>query len=228
MINDHSSGQVRFYQIHLGGDRNFCYLLGDAESGEAAAVDPGFEPEQLHTLAVERGLAIRHILVTHGHSDHVGGARTLQALTAAELHAGAGENVGGARPLSDGQEISLGGEVVRALATPGHSPDHYCFLFAGRLVSGDLLFCGKIGGTGAYFPGSSAEREYASLARILELPDETLVFPGHDYYGGEGTRRHSTIGHEREHNPFLTVADFEAFCDLKDNWPAYKKEHGIR
>jgi len=62
----------------------------------------------------------------------------------------------------------------------------------------------------------------------MQLPAETLVFPGHDYYGGEGQRPHSTIGFEKAHNPFLTAADFESFCHLKDNWAEYKKEHDIR
>jgi hydroxyacylglutathione hydrolase len=228
LIHDHSDATTIFLQIHLGGDRNFCYLLGDRASGEAAAVDPGFEPEQLAGIAADHGLAIKHILITHGHSDHTAGAGKLAALTGASLHAGPADQVENARSLADGQQILLGDQAVTSLHTPGHSPGHYCYLFAGRLITGDLLFCGKVGGTGSYFPGSSAEQEHLSLQKILQLPDETGVFPGHDYYGGEGTMPSSTIGHERRHNPFLTAPDFAAFCHLKDNWAAYKKEHGIR
>lgn len=228
MIHDHGAGDIRFLQIHLGGDRNFCYLLGDGRSGAAAAVDPGFEPDRLAAIARESGLRIEHILITHGHGDHVGGAARLVELTGAVLHAGAQEGVLGARPLADGQVLPLGGLQVEALHTPGHSPGHHCFLFAGRLVTGDLLFCGKVGGTGSHFPGSSSRQEHASLLKILQLPDEVGVFPGHDYHGGDGARPCSTIGHERRHNPFLTAPDFAAFQHLKDNWAAYKKEHGIR
>ena len=85
-----------------------------------------------------------------------------------------------------------------------------------------------MGGTGDYFPGSSAEAQWDSLGRVLELPDETRVFPGHDYYGGRGLRPHSTIGIERTENPFLLCADFEAFMTLKETWAAYKAAHGIR
>lgn len=228
MILDHSDSKVRFLQIHLGGDRNFCYLLADAAGGAAAAIDPGFEPDRLQEIALENGMKIQDILITHGHGDHIGGAERLVEQTGARLWAGPEDNVPGAADLSDGQEIPLGGLTVTALQTPGHSPGHFCFLLEGHLVTGDLLFCGKVGGTGSYFPGSSAEQEHESLAKLMKLPDETGVFPGHDYYGGEGVMPHSTIGFERMNNPFLTASDFAAFCHLKENWAVYKKEHGIR
>ena len=228
MIHDHSAPHLRFLQIHLGGDRNFCYLLGDPDSGDAAAVDPGFEPEKFLEIAETEGLTITEILFTHGHPDHTGGAAALPALTGARMRGGAEDLITGAEALEDGQVILLGDLEITALATPGHSPGHFCFLCEGRLVTGDILFCGKVGGTGTYFKGSSARQEYDSLHGLMKLPDETLVFPGHDYYGGEGQRPHSTIGFEKTSNPFLTAPDFAAFCHLKDNWADYKKEHGIR
>lgn len=228
MTNDLSRGRVICHQIHLGGDRNFCYLWGDAESGAAAAVDPGHEPAALHRLAVQAGLDIRRILVTHGHGDHVGGAAELARLTGAAVHAGAGAGVAGAKPVGDLELLAVGGLQVQALETPGHAPGHFCYLCEGFLASGDLLFCGKIGGTGPYFPGSSAEQEFQSLQKLRQLPLSTIVLPGHDYYGGPGDRPHSTIGHEITHNPFLTVGSLAEFCHLKDNWAAYKKEHHLR
>ncbi len=225
MTTDHSTPELIFQQIHLGGDRNFCYLIGDVESGQAAAIDPGFDAAGFHELALKMNLKISHILITHEHKDHLEQAPDLAKLTGACICAG---QVSGAEKLADGQEIKLGKTIVTALATPGHSPGHFCFLCDGRLITGDLLFCGKIGGTGSYFPGSSAVEQYASLKKIMQLPDSTFVFPGHDYYGGEGSMPHSTVGFEKANNPFLTAVDLAAFCYLKENWAAYKEEHGIR
>jgi glyoxylase-like metal-dependent hydrolase (beta-lactamase superfamily II) len=226
--NDLSNERIRCYQLHLGGDRNFCYLLGDPTTNRAAAVDPGFEPEAFHATACELGLDIHVILVTHGHPDHTGGCRRLAELAGARVRAGAADAVPGAFPVADGQVLEVGELAIECLETPGHSPGHFCYLCEDRLVTGDLLFCGKVGGTGDYFPGSSAEQEWDSLQRLMQLPPDTLVLPGHDYYGGEGEMPHSTIGFESVNNPFLTAGDFAAFQHLKDNWAAYKKEHGIR
>ncbi len=228
MRNDHSRDGLIFRQLHLGGDRNFCYLLGDPATGEAAAFDPGFDAEGLHRSAQEHELTIKTILLTHGHTDHMAQAARLVELTGARLLAGAADQVPGAQDLADNAELAVGNLTLYALHTPGHTPGHFCYLCQEYLVTGDLLFCGKVGGTGSHFPGSSATQEYESLAKLMELPPETRVFPGHDYYGGDGTSQHSTIGFELANNPFLNTGGFRAFCHLKDNWAAYKEEHGIR
>jgi hydroxyacylglutathione hydrolase len=215
-------------QLHLGGDRNFGYLCADLPSGTAAAVDPGFGADLFMEVAFDRKLAIKMILITHAHADHIGQAEKLVKLTQARLYAGEQEYVPGSAAVHDGDQLLLGDQSILALHTPGHSPGHFCFLFDRKLVTGDLLFCGKVGGTGPYFPGSSAEEEWRSLKRITRLPDETLVFPGHDYYGGDGEMPHSSIGYEKQHNPFLLCQDLSSFLHLKDNWAEYKRQHGIR
>jgi glyoxylase-like metal-dependent hydrolase (beta-lactamase superfamily II) len=228
IIHEYSDDRIHFLQLHLGGDRNFCYLLGDRESGSAAAVDPGFGADRFLQAAAERGLEIKKILITHAHTDHTGEAKKLVALTNATLYAGKDEKLPNAMPAMDGDKIDIGHRSILAIHTPGHSPGHFCYLFENRLITGDLLFCGKVGGTGPYFQGSSPEAEWLSLQKLMKMADEIGVFPGHDYYGGDGSMTHSTIGHERHHNPFLLCANLEAFCSLKDNWESYKAEHGIR
>ncbi|MBU0743659.1 MBL fold metallo-hydrolase [bacterium] len=226
IINDLSCGDIVVQQLHLGGDRNFSYIFGDRTGGEAAIVDPGFGPDELAAAVSGTGLELAHILITHGHADHTGGVARLVELTGARVYALPVATGAPARSVAFPDR--LGARSLVALETPGHASDHLCWLYEGFLATGDLLFCGKVGGTGPFFPGSSAAAEWASLHRILELPGDTVVLPGHDYYGGEGEMPHSTLAHERAHNPFLLCPDLEAFEQLKADWAAYKREHGIR
>jgi hydroxyacylglutathione hydrolase len=218
IMYDDSDENTCFLQLHLGGDRNFCYLVGDLKSKEG----------QFAAAAEDRGLKIRMILLTHGHSDHADRAGELARITGAPMYAGKPEKVPNAMPLTDGQRLVLGECPILVYHTPGHTPGHLCYLFKKRLITGDLLFCGKVGGTGRQFPGSSPKKEWDSLQRIMGLPEDVRVFPGHDYYGGQGNMQHSTIGYEKQHNPFLLCESYEAFCHLKDTWDSYKAEHGIR
>jgi len=225
---EYRNDRICFLQMQLGGDRNFCYLLGDFTSGSAAAVDPGFSADKVLEASSARNLKIGVILITHAHSDHMGEAARLRQITGALVYAGPKENVPDAIGLHDGEELLLGKRSILAFHTPGHSQGHLCFLFEKRLLTGDLLFCGKVGGTGTHFPGSSVSEEWESLRRITSLPGEIQVFPGHDYYGGSGEMPYSTIESERLHNPFLLCKNLDEFLHLKNNWEAYKREHGIR
>ncbi|MBN1824848.1 MAG: MBL fold metallo-hydrolase [Candidatus Eisenbacteria bacterium] len=210
-----------FEQLRVGGDRNFAYLVGDRKGGRAIAVDPSFDPEMVLGRAAAHDLTVEAIACTHSHYDHTNGNDAVRAATGAEVWlfgTGAGP---GERGLVDGETILVGELRIRVIHTPGHTPDAVCYLVGGKLLTGDTLFVGKVGGTGF---GEDAREQYDGLhEKLLVLPDETEVWPGHDY----GVRPSSTIGEERRSNPFLLQTDFESFLHLKKNWAEYKRDHGI-
>lgn len=208
----------RFRQVAAGGDRNFSYLL--AEDGEAAAIDP-LDPRPLALLAQTWNVRISWILATHGHPDHCAGIEALRAETGARVAAHAAAALPKDLALRGGERLPLGGNALHILATPGHTPDSICILWRERLLTGDTLFVGKVGGTDLH---SGARAEHESLfGTIARLDPRTEVWPGHDY----GLAPSSSVGRELATNPFLLRPDFAAFLDLKANWAEYKRLHGI-
>ncbi len=209
-----------FEQIRVGGDRNFAYLVGDERALMAAAVDPAFSPDAVLERAAAHGFSVTYLINTHSHYDHSGGNSLILARTDAQLVAG------GRGGVSDGAELTLGDVTLGVIHTPGHTADSICILakergVAGKLITGDTLFVGKVGGTDY---GAGARAEYDSIhKKLMILPEETEVWPGHDY----GVAPSSTIGHERRTNPFLLREGFDDFVDLKRNWLEYKRVHGI-
>ena len=210
-------------QIRTGGDRNFAYLVGDRKAGVAAAVDPAFAPERVLERARAQGLEIRYVLNTHGHPDHTGGNDALVGMTGANVAAWKDSHTRPDVALDDGEVVEIGAFALRTMYVPGHTDDHVLFHLpdAKAAITGDHLFVGKIGGTGT---DAAARKEYASLERTLaELPDETTIWPGHDY----GCRPSSTIGLERITNPFLQTGDLAAFLQLKRDWADFKADNGL-
>lgn len=210
-----------FEQIRIGGDRNFAYLVGDEQAGQAASVDVGCNPQTIVERLDELGLTLKYIIGTHSHCDHIDGHEELKNLVGGEIvmH----ESVSGVdKAVADGETLEVGRVKMQVIHCPGHSPDSIALLVDGKtLISGDELFVGKIGGTRT---PEQARTQYDSLhAKLLTLADDVAVYPGHDY----GTQPTSTIGRERQTNPFLQRETFEDFLWLKDNWAQYKREHGI-
>ncbi len=208
-------------QLRTGGDRNFGYLCVEASTGEAFAVDPSNSPDLLAGRASALGWRLRYAFCTHGHQDHTNGNAGFEQLTGTKVLLFGDRCPLDGQIVGDDAEFPLGSSWVRIIHTPGHTPDSLCILCGDALFTGDTLFVGKVGGT---WSDDDARTEFRSLhERLIPLPEETKVYPGHDY----GASPHSTIGHEKRTNPFLLQPDANAFIDLKRNWAAYKKAHGI-
>jgi hydroxyacylglutathione hydrolase len=202
--------------IQVGLFQENCYVVGDESSGIGAIVDPGDEAARIALLVEQTGLEIEQILLTHAHIDHVGAVADLADEYACPVlaHAGSGPVLKalpqqavmmGIRPgrlpdidreISADGTVEVGGLRFEALYTPGHAPGHLAFYEESEafVVSGDTVFAGSIGRTD--LPGGSTELLMRSIEeKLLTLPDETRVCPGH---GPE-----TTIGEERTNNPFL-------------------------
>ena len=169
-----------------------------------------------------QGLTITHVINTHSHPDHTNGNDRALALTGAVL--AAHPLMRPRVPLDDGRSLRIGELRLTAHHVPGHCPDHVVLYESvhSLLVTGDLLFVGKVGGTES---NEDARMEWRSLQRLLTLvPDEATVWPGHDY----GARPSSTIRLEKRTNPFLCCADEAAFLTLKAEWPQVKQRLGLK
>lgn len=204
-----------FRQLFDSESATYTYLLGDAASGEAVLIDPvkGHVEAYLQLLR-ELGLRLVAALDTHVHADHITALGALREATGAPTWMGeqaAADCV--SRRFADGSEIAFGPYRLRALYTPGHTDDSYCFLLEADghryAFTGDTLL---IRGTGRTdFQNGSARDQYHSLfGKLLALPGDTLVYPAHDYKGWTV----STIAEEKAWNPRLQVADEAAYVQL--------------
>ena len=205
-----------FRQLFDSESSTYSYLLADA--GQAVLIDPvKAKLDDYLRLLRELDLQLVLALDTHTHADHITALGELRAATG--CRSGFGRQSGStcaSFTFADGDLLAFGERQLIAWHTPGHTDDSYCFLLPatatasepGRLFSGDTLL---IRGTGRTdFQNGDARAQWASLQRLLALPGDTLVWPGHDYRGW--TR--SSIAEEAAHNPRLQVADVEAYVQL--------------
>lgn len=183
---------------------NFTYLIGDEARGDAAIVDPAWDVDRLLTLAAGKGLVIKYVLNTHGHSDHCSGNERVVERTGAKVLGNENATTKKDAVVSDGDTVRVGSIEVRVIYTPGHSPDGTCFLVNNKLLTGDTLFVGECGGV-TY--GDPRALYHSLFDRILRLDDSIEVYPGHNY----GESPSSTIGYERRNNYTLRPRTEEEF-----------------
>jgi hydroxyacylglutathione hydrolase len=195
------------------------YLVACEDSGEALLIDPGGPSDELSAKLRQEGWRLAWIVNTHGHADHTAGNDDWAAATGARIvihrldweffrtpAMQAAARAEGFPPLTradvlvdDGASIPLGGCPALVIHTPGHTPGGICLSFPGHLFTGDTLFVSAAGRTD--LPGGSLDRLIASLEeKIMPLPDDTRIWPGHDY----GETPTSTLGEEKLNNPYLT------------------------
>lgn len=228
--------------------RNFNYLIACPQSGEALAVDP-LDHKKCLALARERGWEIRQVLNTHEHDDHIGGNQKVVAATGAKIlaHAGAADSIPGMdRGLSAGDTIRVGGVTLRALDTPGHTMSHICLLAEGEppaLFCGDTLF--NAGAGNCHNGGHPHELYQTFAAQLCKLPEETLIYPGHEYLESNlrftldrepGNRAAAdllstataqdpsramvtTLAREKEINTFFRLQNPEVIAQLREKFP---------
>lgn len=195
-----------------------CYIIGSRQTGEAICFDPGDEVDEIKALAREMRVTITKIACSHAHLDHIMAVRALKEATGAPflLHRNdlelsrrmpeaARSLLGRVEPpapepdgfMADGDDVEIPGVSFKVLHTPGHTPGSICLYGHGLLFSGDTLFQQSIGRTD--FPGGSFPQIMESIVtRLMTLPDETIVRPGH--------MEQTTIGAERRANPFVLEA----------------------
>ena len=206
---------MKLYYMPLGAYGTNCYIAHNEADNTCLVTDPGDEGEKLKEILESHNFKVKGILLTHGHSDHIGAVQTLvdayhvpvyihkgdaEHLESAEVNLSARSGrpitvqVDDVRYVKEGDTIPLGDTVFTVIETPGHTPGGVCYYTEGTLLAGDTLFQGSVGRTD--FPNGDFELLSKGIKeKLYTLPDDTKVYPGH---GPE-----TTIGEEKQHNPFV-------------------------
>ncbi len=209
-------------QIEIGPMQNFTYIIGSRETREVAIVDPAWDIDSLVKHFEERDYKLTAALATHYHPDHIGGsmgghniegvAQLMEQMPVkVYAHKHEADGIKKVTELSDsdivkvesGDTLKIGNIEVEFLHTPGHTPGSQCFRIKNTLVSGDTLFingCGRVD-----LPGSNSEDMFHSMRKLADLPDDTLLLPGHNY----GHVPNATLGETKGMNVYMNVDDLD-------------------
>ena len=210
-----------FKQVFDQKSSTYTYIIASAKGREALIIDPVLENvEDYIKILNQLNLKLVKVIDTHIHADHVTGAGKLRDKTKCVTIMGEHTPTDAVEvKVKDDEIIQLDKFKIRALYTPGHTSDSFCFLMNNYLFSGDTLL---INGTGRtdFQNGSSKDAYNSIFNRLLKLPDETLLYPAHDYKG----ETVSTIGKEKRSNPRLQVRNVDEYIDIMNNLNLRKPE----
>ena len=202
---------IKINTLALGDYQTNCYIVRAEDAKGCAVIDPGYDPQTILTFLQKEGLTLEHILLTHGHFDHVGAVKALASATGCKVYMHEGDYSQFKTPTAlyfyplancaepeidfceEGEAISSGGLVFRVMETPGHTWGSVCYLCQDAIFSGDTLFEGSCGRTD--LPGGDSKTILTSLARLGGLEGDFRVYPGH----GPST----SLSEERRFNPFM-------------------------
>jgi glyoxylase-like metal-dependent hydrolase (beta-lactamase superfamily II) len=203
-----------FRQVFDNKSSTYTYLIASAKGREAVIIDPVIENvESYIKLLQELDLKLVKVIDTHIHADHVTGASKLKQVTNCSTLMGEHTPADAVEiKVKDDEIIKIDQIEIKAMYTPGHTSDSYSFLMKNYLFSGDTLL---INGTGRtdFQNGSSKDAYNSIFNRLLKLPEDTILYPGHDYNGKES----STIGNEKKFNPRLQVKNVDEYVELMSN-----------
>jgi len=203
-------------QMELGPLSNFLYFIGDARTKEIAVVDPAWDVEYLCSQADKEEFKITNIFLTHGHPDHVNGLDEILLKYDVPAYISKHEvpflkpNHPNIVEVEDHHKLKVGNIEFECILTPGHTPGGQCFLYKNVLIAGDTIFidgCGRCD-----LPGGDAKKMYESLYNIvMQLPDETLIYTGHNY----GPTPFAPLESQKKTNPYLLCNSMEEFLQQR-------------
>lgn len=198
------SQSIYFKQLELGPMANYVYLIGDPTTKEAMVIDPAWDVQAILDQLSKDGYTFKGMLITHGHPDHINGVEELLNRTNQPVYMHKDEVpwIKGwketAIATQNGDKIKIGNVEIECLHTPGHTMGSQCFRCNNTMLTGDTLFIDGCGRTD--LPGGNTEMLYDTFNNVIKkLPNETVIYPGHNYSPGKS----DTLGHQKQTNPYL-------------------------
>lgn len=197
-------------QITVGPMMNFTYLVGNKDAKKAVIIDPGWEGSKIVDEAKKEGFEIAAILATHSHFDHINDVQHLVDKLGVPVYVHQSETnsfkkLADVRGFADNEIIDIGNMTFQTIHTPGHTKGSSCFLIDNALFTGDTLFIDNIGRTD--LEDGNVGEMFASLSKLRELPDNIIIYPGHNY----GKFPAATMGEQKKTNPYLKCASISDF-----------------